>query len=70
MATEWSLAEWKGQSSQQQCEQNQPAVRHTAVTAILTKPYSEDSRCGGAEGVVSIGNKGLEVAISLLNLGS
>lgn len=43
----------------------------TAVTAaVLTKPYSEDSRCWGAEGVVSIGNKGLEVAISLLNLGS
>lgn len=32
--------------------------------------YSEDSRCWGVEGVVSIGNKGLEVAISLLNLGS
>lgn len=30
----------------------------------------EDSRRWGAEGVVSIGNKGLEVAISLLNLGS
>lgn len=43
---------------------------HTVVTAILMKPYSEDSRCWGAEGVVSIGNKGLEVAISLLNLGS
>lgn len=32
--------------------------------------FSEDSRRGGVGGVVSIGNKGREVVISLLNLGS
>lgn len=49
---------------------NNVSKRNIIVTAVLMELSREDSRCWGVEGVVSIGNKGLEVAISLLNLGS
>lgn len=51
------------------CSNNGSKI-NTRVTAVLMELSSEDSRCWGVEGVVSIGNKGLEVAISLLNWGS